>query len=104
MQPHLSRRAALATISATAGAVLAGRPALAQDRFLDIRPGNAFRPVTVAVTNFGGDAEQGAKLSSVVTNDFKRCSFIQPRASPSRRPTRISRTWRSGNPRRRSSC
>ncbi|MBE7220779.1 MAG: Tol-Pal system protein TolB, partial [Caulobacteraceae bacterium] len=78
MQPLLTRRAALATLSATAGAALAGRTAQAQDRFLDIRPGNAFRPVTVAVTNFGGEADAGAKLSSVVTNDFKRCTFIQP--------------------------
>ncbi|MDX7953954.1 Tol-Pal system beta propeller repeat protein TolB [Lichenihabitans sp. Uapishka_5] len=78
MQPLLSRRATLAAFSATAGAALMGRSAVAQDRFLDIRPGGAFRPVTVAVTNFGGDADQGAKLSGIIANDFKRCTFIQP--------------------------
>jgi TolB protein len=78
MQPFLTRRAALATLAAGAAASFTGRPALAQDRFLDIRPGSAFRPVTVAVANFGGDPEQGGKLAGVVTNDFKRCTFLQP--------------------------
>lgn len=80
MQPRLSRRTALAAIPALAwgGGLLTARPAGAQERYLDIRPGGGFHPVTIAVTNFGGDANDGSKLSGIITNDFKRSVFLQP--------------------------
>ena len=79
MQPRLTRRTALAALPALAGVTLLGRyPAIAQDRYLDIRPGGGFRPVTIAVTTFAGDQGEGAKISSIISNDFKRSVFLQP--------------------------
>ena len=79
MQPRLSRRMALAALPAIAGMGLV-MPlfARAQERYLDIRPGGGFRPVTIAVTTFGGDPSEGGKLSSIITNDLKRSVFLQP--------------------------
>ena len=80
MQPRLSRRTALAALPALvsgAGLVLSSA-ARAQERYLDIRPGGGFRPVTIAVTTFGGDPNEGGKLSGIITNDFKRSVFLQP--------------------------
>ena len=80
MTPRLSRRAALAAVPAlVAGAGLLGPgPARAQERYLDIRPGSGFRPITIAVTTFAGDPGEGGKASSIITNDFKRSVFLQP--------------------------
>ena len=79
MQPRLTRRTALAAIPAlVSGATLLPAASRAQDRYLDIRPGGGFRPVTIAVTTFGGDANEGARMSGIITNDFKRSVFLQP--------------------------
>ena len=80
MQPRLSRRAALAAIPSLVmgSGLLTATGARAQDRYLDIRPGGGFRPITIAVTSFGGDPGEGNKLSNIVTNDFKRSTFLQP--------------------------
>ncbi len=50
----------------------------AQERYLDIRPGGQFKPVTIAVAKFAGDDADGAKLSSILSNDFKRSVFLSP--------------------------
>ena len=71
----LTRRHALGTLLAAGSAALV-RPAAAQERFLDIRPGSQFRPVTIAVTSFAGDG--GPKVSGIVTGNFKRSVFISP--------------------------
>ncbi len=73
----LSRRNATALIAGAAAAPWIA-PARAQERYLDIRPGGQFRPVTIAVTNFVGEAQQGAATTSVITNNFKRSVFLQP--------------------------
>jgi TolB protein len=105
MQPRLSRRAVLAALPALAAASGVFGPPLAhaQERYLDIRPGGGFRPVTIAVTTFGGDPDAGARLSSVITNDFKRCVFIQP-VDPASFPEQNTNpdqpqiaAWRSSN-------
>lgn len=58
---------------------LIGAPALAQEpKIYDIRPGGAFKPVTVAVTGFGGDPDVGPKISSVITNNFRRSVYLAP--------------------------
>ncbi len=72
----ITRRHALATLLA-AGTAAAVRPVAAdEERFLDIRPGGQFHPVTVAVTSFAGDG--GGKVSAVITNNFKRSVFLSP--------------------------
>ena len=72
----LSRRRATALIAGAAAAPFVS-PAHAQERYLDIRPGGQFRPVTIAVTPFVGDA-QGAATTQVITNNFSRSVFLQP--------------------------
>ena len=52
--------------------------AAAQERYLDIRPGGQFKPVTIAVARFAGDEGDGAKLTGIVTNNFKRSVFLSP--------------------------
>jgi TolB protein len=53
------------------------RPALAQERYFDVRPGGEFKPVTVAVTQFAGDPES-AQLTSIISNNFSRSVFLAP--------------------------
>jgi len=50
-------------------------PAFAQGRYLDVRPGSQFKPVSIAVTNFAGD---GSQLTSIITNNFRRSVFLVP--------------------------
>ena len=52
--------------------------ARAEDRYLDIRPGGQFRPVTIAVTNFASDDADGAKITGIITNNFRRSVFLTP--------------------------
>ena len=82
MLPSITRRSACGLLlGATSGLVtssLAGlRPALAQDRYFDVRPGAEFKPVTVAVTQFAGDPE-AAQLTGIITNNFSRSVFLAP--------------------------
>ncbi len=67
-------------IAAMAAALLAFLclPAFAQERYLDIRPGNQFKPVTIAVTKFAGAEGDGAKITSIINNNFKRSVFLSP--------------------------
>ncbi len=73
----LTRRRAVGLAAALPFAPLAA-PALAQAPYLDIRPGGAFKPVTIAVTSFGGDQQEGALVTSVLANNFRRSVFIAP--------------------------
>jgi TolB protein len=66
-------------------------PAYAQDRYLDVRPGGQFKPVSVAVTDFGGEPGNAAQLTSIITDNFKRSVFLMP-LDPGSFPERI------GNP------
>ncbi len=74
----LTRRRAVGLVSALPlGSFVA--PARAQQApYLDIRPGGAFKPVPIAVTNFQGDPQDGGLLTSVITNNFRRSVFITP--------------------------
>lgn len=53
-------------------------PAGADERFLDIRPGGQFKPVTIAVAKFASEDADGAKLTGIITNNFKRSVFLSP--------------------------
>lgn len=53
-------------------------PAAAEDRYLDIRPGGQFKPVTIAVTKFESPDADGAKLTGIIANNFKRSVFLSP--------------------------
>jgi TolB protein len=74
----LTRRSASHLLLGLAGSapLMTGR-ALGQDRYLDVKPGGQFKPVAVAVTTFGGEAN-GALLTSVITNNFRRSVFLVP--------------------------
>ncbi len=75
---RLSRRTLLATPLLTAFGMAPLRPALAEDRYLDIRPGGNFTPVVIAVAPFGGGGADGPKVTSIITNNFKRSVYLQP--------------------------
>ncbi|MHB8886689.1 MAG: Tol-Pal system beta propeller repeat protein TolB [Methylovirgula sp.] len=77
MIPSITRRSACGfLVGATAGfATIPG--ALAQNRYFDVRPGAAFKPVPVAVTQFVGDTN-AAQLTSIIINNFNRSVFLTP--------------------------
>ncbi len=82
MFPSITRRSACGLVlSATSGLVTSSLPGLqsawAQDRYFDVQPGGAFKPVTVAVTQFAGDSEAGL-ITGIITNNFSRSVFLQP--------------------------
>ncbi|MFC7396251.1 Tol-Pal system beta propeller repeat protein TolB [Chelatococcus sp. GCM10030263] len=37
-----------------------------------------FQPLPIAVTDFSGDGELGAKIAEVISNDLKRCGYFLP--------------------------
>ena len=43
-----------------------------------VKGGSSFRPVTIAVTNFQGEGDQGVKLTQVIANNFQRSVFLSP--------------------------
>lgn len=45
--------------------------------YLDIRPGASFRPITLAITGFVGDADHANNLTNILRNNFARSVFIQ---------------------------
>ena len=59
-------------------ALMASASARADDRIIEIRPGGAFKPVAIAVTNFGGEGESGSKLSGIISNNFRRSVYLSP--------------------------
>jgi TolB protein len=78
MNAMLSRRSAAALIAGAAASPLLVSQTRAQAPYLDIRPGSQFRPIPIAVTNFIGEGQQGAALTGVITNNFRRSVFLQP--------------------------
>ncbi len=74
----LTRRALLAAplVSAFSGTSL--RPASAEERYLDIRPGGNFTPVMIAVAPFVSEGQDGAKITAIITNNFKRSVYLSP--------------------------
>ena len=59
-------------------AMMASANVRADDRIIEIRPGGAFKPVSIAVTSFGGEGENGAKLSGIISNNFRRSVYLSP--------------------------
>ena len=72
----ITRRRAVGLVSSLPLASLAGA-ARAQST-LTISGGGNFKPVPIAVTGFQGDPQQGALITSVITNNFRRSVFITP--------------------------
>jgi TolB protein len=77
MRPAVHALAAFGVLLATV-LMLAIAPARAEERFLDIRPGGQFKPVTIAVTPFTGPEADAAKITSIINNNFKRSVFLSP--------------------------
>jgi TolB protein len=69
-------RALIAICMLLVGGV-AATGARAEDRYLDVRRGE-FKPVSIAVTQFGGDPAAGAQATSIITNNFSRSAFLAP--------------------------
>jgi len=86
----MSRRAAAKLLSglgaAALSAPLASVPlsvaplsaARAQDRYLDVRPGGEFKPVSIAVTNFAGENTGPNHPTGVIINNFRHSVFLNP--------------------------
>ncbi len=76
----LTRRRALTLGAASAGALLAGVPALAQTR-LNVTEGNV-APVPIAIPDFLGgtasDGEAARGITGVITNNLRRSGLFQP--------------------------
>ena len=72
--PFLLRLTALVLV------VFAGMTSMAPaaDNQVIVKGGSSFRPVTIAVTNFMGEGDQGANLTQVITNNFQRSVFLAP--------------------------
>ena len=45
---------------------------------LFVRGGPNFKPVVIAVTTFSGEGDSGAKLTAIITNNFKHSVFLSP--------------------------
>jgi TolB protein len=76
MTSTFTRRSAAGLLLGTA--LAPALPLFAQERYLDVRPGGQFKPIMIAVTHFGGDADAGRGLSDIITNNFSRSVFLQP--------------------------
>ena len=72
----ITRRRAVGLVSSLPLASLAG--AARAPTTLTISGGGNFKPVPIAVTGFQGDPQQGALITSVITNNFRRSVFITP--------------------------
>jgi TolB protein len=78
MSLTMTRRSHLALLGGVATLPLGAAFASAQPATeLTIR-GGQFRPVTIAVTPFQSDGELGAKLSSIITNNFSHSVYLAP--------------------------
>jgi TolB protein len=56
----------------------AAQPVRAEDRYLDVRRGGDFKPISIAVAPFTGDPAAGAQVTGIITNNFKRSVFLAP--------------------------
>ncbi len=79
----LTRRTLLATPLLTAFGLGPPSAVQAEDRYLDIRPGGNFKPVIIAVGPFAGSGPDGAKVTSIIVNNFKRSVYLSPLESQS---------------------
>jgi TolB protein len=77
MTHYFTRRHTLGMMSSLALAGTA-QTVHAQGAFLDVKRGSNFQPIPVAVTNFAGDGDQGARLSAIIMDNFRRSVFITP--------------------------
>jgi TolB protein len=78
LKSALSRRGLLA-VSFMLAASLAPTPSLAQqERYLDVRRPNEFKPIAIAVTTFAGDSAASAQVTGIISNNFKRSVFLAP--------------------------
>lgn len=77
MLPFITRRSACGFLVGATASFASLRSGLAQDRYFDVRPGAEFKPVTIAVTQFGGDSGT-AQITSIITNNFSRSVFLAP--------------------------
>jgi TolB protein len=77
MSPSFTRRSSLALLGSVAAMPLLPAPTRAQEGSLTIR-GGQFKPVVIAVTSFQGEGDLGAKLSSIITNNFRRSVYLAP--------------------------
>ncbi len=103
MLPSITRRSASTLLLGLASSVASARLAFAQDRYFDVRPGAAFKPVSIAVTQFAGDTA-GAQLTDIINNNFSRSVFLAP-VDPQTFPNQVINpdqppqmdTWRALN-------
>ena len=77
MTSNFTRRQTMGLISAL-GVTGATQSAFAQGALLDIKRGSNFQPIPIAVTNFAGEGELAARLTSIITDNFKRSVFLVP--------------------------
>ena len=78
MSMTLTRRRALALAGSLAALPLAA-PARAQEKYIDLTiRGGQFRPVSIAVTNFVGEADGANRVSQIITGNFRRSVFLAP--------------------------
>jgi TolB protein len=77
MKTMFTRRGAIRLLPA-AGLAAYSTAGLGQGLDIVVGKGGAFKPVNVAVTNFGGDSQLGALVTSVIANNFRRSVFIVP--------------------------
>jgi TolB protein len=71
-----TRRATLLMAASTLAMPALIRPARAE-LVIDLRKGG-FQPMPIAIADFGGEADQGARVSGIITNNLKRCGYFQP--------------------------
>ena len=73
------RRRVLAMMGGLAAAPVLPVASLAQEKYIDLTiRGGQFKPVSIAVTPFVGEAETAAKASQIIAGDFRRSVFLQP--------------------------
>lgn len=75
-----SRRRALALMGGLAAApILPVASAFSQEKYIDLTiRGGQFKPVSIALTPFVGEADGGAKVSQIIQGDFRRSVFLAP--------------------------
>lgn len=72
--PHLSRRG---IVIGAGAATLAGLYPAAAEIAITIDRGN-FQPMPIAITDFGGEGDLGARISGVITNNLRRSGVFTP--------------------------
>ncbi|HLH11326.1 MAG TPA: Tol-Pal system beta propeller repeat protein TolB [Methylovirgula sp.] len=103
MLPSITRRSASGLILGLASGLATSKLAFGQDnKYFNVTPGGAFKPIPVAVTPFDGD--NGAAISGIISNNFSRSVFLAP-VDPNTFPEHITNpdqapqfdSWKSAN-------